>query len=73
MTLRRRVAASGLDVEVLRQLGALSGSADEVLDLLEKDHAIGATRAYLRVLDLSDLEHLREIADKVLPAAKDLG
>lgn len=73
MTLRWRAAAIGLDVEVLRELGVLCGSSDEVLDKLAQDHTIGATRAYLRLWDLSDLDHLREIADGVLPAAKELG
>jgi alkanesulfonate monooxygenase len=71
-TLRRRAAAIGLDVKALRQLGVLCGSSDEVLHKLEQDHAMGATRAYLRLWDLSDLDHLREIAEGVLPAAKEL-
>ena len=29
----------------------------------------GTQRVYLQVLDLSDLEHIREIAHSVLPAA----
>jgi len=72
LTLRKRAQALGLDVEGLRRLGALCGSPDEVLDKLRADHAIGATRAYLRVWDVFDLDHIREIAEKVLPAAREL-
>ena len=72
-TLRRRAAAIGLDVQALRQLGVLCGSRDELMDKLVQDHAIGATRAYLRLWDLSDLDHVREIAESVLPAARELG
>jgi alkanesulfonate monooxygenase SsuD/methylene tetrahydromethanopterin reductase-like flavin-dependent oxidoreductase (luciferase family) len=71
-TLHQRAAAIGLDVQGLRQLGVLCGSSDEVLETLAQDHSIGATRAYLRLWDLSDLDHLREIGESVLPAAKEL-
>jgi hypothetical protein len=44
-----------------------------VLDKLAQDHAMGATRAYLRLWDLSDLDHVREIAESVLPTASKIG
>jgi F420-dependent oxidoreductase-like protein len=69
--LRSRAAAIGRDVDELREHG-LCGSAAEVLDKLGQYHAIGTQRVYLQVLDLSDLEHIREIADGVLPGATGL-
>ncbi|HEY1293688.1 MAG TPA: LLM class F420-dependent oxidoreductase [Chloroflexota bacterium] len=70
-TLHQRAAAIGLNLQGLRQLGVLCGSSDEVLEKLAHDHSIGATRAYLRLWDISDLDHLREIAETVLPAVKE--
>jgi alkanesulfonate monooxygenase len=67
-TLRRRAAAIGREVDDLRENG-LCGTPAEVLDKLARYHAIGAGRIYLQVLDVSDLDHLREIAQGVLPGA----
>ena len=39
---------------------------------LAQYHASGAQRMYLQVLDLSDLEHIREIAQGVQPGATSL-
>ncbi|MGO4600216.1 LLM class F420-dependent oxidoreductase [Terrabacter sp. 2RAF25] len=65
-TLRRRADAIGRDLDELRANG-LAGSADEVVDRLGAFADAGAERVYLQVLDLSDLEHLADIADGVLP------
>jgi F420-dependent oxidoreductase-like protein len=70
-TLRARAAAIGREVDELREHG-LCGSPAEVLDKLEQYHAIGTQRVYLQVLDLSDLDHIREIAQRVLPGATGL-
>jgi alkanesulfonate monooxygenase len=64
----RRAAAIGRDVAELRQNG-LAGSPTEVLDKLGDFTAHGADRFYLQVLDLSDLDHLRLVAEDVLPHA----
>lgn len=64
-TLRRRADAIGREVDELRANG-LAGSPDEILDKLGSFAEVGAGRVYLQVLDLSDLEHLQEIADGVL-------
>ena len=64
-TLRRRADAIGRDVDELRANG-LAGSADEIVDKLGSFAAVGAERIYLQVLDLSDLDHLEDIADGVL-------
>ena len=64
--LRRRADAIGRDVDELRANG-LAGSPAEVVDRLGEFTRIGATRAYLQVLDLGDLDHLELVASEVLP------
>ena len=64
-TLARRAAAIGRDLDELRANG-LAGSADEVVDRIGAFAEVGAERLYLQVLDLSDLDHLSDIADGVL-------
>ncbi len=61
-TLRRRAEAIGRDVDELRANG-LAGSPDEVVEKIAAFEAVGAERIYLQVLDLSDLDHLADIAD----------
>ncbi len=62
----RRAEAIGRQPDELRQNGA-AGTPDEVVARLEEYAALGATRAYLQVLDLTDLDHLRLVAEEVLP------
>ena len=64
-TLRRRADAIGREVDELRENG-LAGSADEIVERIGTFAEVGASRIYLQVLDLSDLEHLEEISDGVL-------
>ena len=64
-TLRRRAAAIGRDVDELRANG-LAGSTGEIVERIGAFAAVGTQRIYLQVLDLSDLDHLAEIADGVL-------
>ncbi|GAA5031212.1 LLM class F420-dependent oxidoreductase [Terrabacter aeriphilus] len=64
-TLRRRADAVGRDLGELREAG-LAGSPDEVVEKITTFEAVGAERIYLQVLDLSDLDHLADIADGVL-------
>jgi F420-dependent oxidoreductase-like protein len=70
-TLTRRAAAIGREVAELREHG-LCGTPAEVLDRLAQYHASGTQRVYLQVLDESDLDHIREIAQGVLPGATSL-
>jgi F420-dependent oxidoreductase-like protein len=63
--LAKRAAAIGREVEELRANG-LAGTPAEVVEKLERFAAIGTERAYLQVLDLSDLEHLELTAAEVL-------
>lgn len=65
-TLRRRAAAIDRDVAELRENG-LAGSAAQVVDRLGTFAEAGARRVYLQVLDLADLDHLADVAEKVLP------
>jgi alkanesulfonate monooxygenase SsuD/methylene tetrahydromethanopterin reductase-like flavin-dependent oxidoreductase (luciferase family) len=64
----RRAEAIRRDVDELRENG-LAGSPAEVLDKLRRLADNGADRFYLQVLDLGDLDHLRLVADAVLPHA----
>ncbi|WP_170323447.1 LLM class F420-dependent oxidoreductase [Cryptosporangium phraense] len=62
----RRAAAVGRDVEELKQNGAC-GTPDEVAAKLRQYAEVGAERAYLQFLDLSDLDHLALVAEQVAP------
>ena len=64
----RRAAAIHRDVAELRENG-LAGTPDEVLEKLGRFAESGVDRFYLQVLDLNDLDHLRLIAEAVLPHA----
>jgi F420-dependent oxidoreductase-like protein len=63
--LKRRAAAIGQDLAALREHG-LAGTPAELVDKIGQFAGIGATRIYLQVLDLDDLEHLQLIAAEVL-------
>lgn len=62
----RRAAAIGRDVDELRANG-LAGTPDEVVAKAQRFAAVGASRLYLQVLDLSDLDHLALVAAEVMP------
>jgi F420-dependent oxidoreductase-like protein len=63
--LSRRAAAIGRDVADLRENG-LAGTPAEVVSRIGEFAEFGATRMYLQVLDLSDLDHLELIASEVM-------
>jgi F420-dependent oxidoreductase-like protein len=63
---RRRAAAIGQDLDALRS-GGLAGTAQEVADKVGRFRDLGASRVYLQVMDLADLDHLRLVADDVVP------
>jgi F420-dependent oxidoreductase-like protein len=63
---RRRAEAIGRDPDELRTSG-FSGTPGEVVEALRSYAADGATRLYLQVLDLGDLDHLRLVAEEVMP------
>jgi F420-dependent oxidoreductase-like protein len=60
----RRAAAIGRDVPDLRENG-LTGTPSEILDKITLYRQAGAERFYLQILDLSDLDHLRLLAESV--------
>jgi alkanesulfonate monooxygenase len=62
----KRAAAIGRDADELRANG-LTGSPAEVVEKIGRYAEVGATRVYLQVLDLADLDHLDLIASEVLP------
>jgi alkanesulfonate monooxygenase SsuD/methylene tetrahydromethanopterin reductase-like flavin-dependent oxidoreductase (luciferase family) len=62
----RRAESIGREVAELREHG-LAGTPAEVVDKIGTFAGIGATRMYLQVLDLADLEHLELIASEVMP------
>jgi F420-dependent oxidoreductase-like protein len=62
----RRAAAIGREVDELRTNGA-AGTPDEVTERLQEFGAAGAETVYLQVLDISDLDHLRLLSERVLP------
>ena len=63
----RRAEAIGHDPGVLHGFGGLAGTPHQVVDVLGQFAQLGATRMYLQVLDLSDLDHLELIASAVAP------
>jgi F420-dependent oxidoreductase-like protein len=62
----RRAAAIGRDADDLRANG-VAGTPAEAVDTLGRYAEAGATRAYLQVLDLADLDHLDLVAAEVAP------
>ncbi|MFC4329273.1 LLM class F420-dependent oxidoreductase [Streptomyces andamanensis] len=60
----RRAAAIGREVDELKANG-LAGSPAEVVDKIGRYAEIGASRLYLQLLDLSDLDHLELISSQV--------
>jgi probable F420-dependent oxidoreductase, Rv1855c family len=63
---RRRATAIRRDPEQLRVEG-LAGTPGELVDKIGRFAETGASRMYLQVLDLDDLDHLALIASDVLP------
>jgi F420-dependent oxidoreductase-like protein len=63
--IERRAAAIGREKDELRTNG-VAGTVDEAVAKLRAFAEVGAERVYLQVLDLSDLDHLRLVADEVM-------
>jgi F420-dependent oxidoreductase-like protein len=62
----RRAAAIGREPDEVRRNG-LAGTPQEVVDGINHLREQGASRVYLQVLDLSDLDHLELVAAEVAP------
>ncbi len=63
----RRREAIGHDAEGLRSSGAVFGTPAQAVEQIGRFAEIGASRVYLQVLDLGDLDHLELVAGEVLP------
>jgi alkanesulfonate monooxygenase len=63
---RRRTTTTGADVERLRTRG-LVGTPDQIVDRIGRYAEVGASRVYLQVLDLTDLDMIGVMAERVLP------
>jgi F420-dependent oxidoreductase-like protein len=61
----RRAAVIGREVDELKSNG-LAGTPAEVVDKLGRYAELGATRVYLQILDLHDLDHLELISAQVM-------
>jgi F420-dependent oxidoreductase-like protein len=63
----RRAEAIGREVAELKQNG-LAGTPGEVVERISQwRERTGIQRVYLQILDLSDLDHITEIAEEVMP------
>lgn len=60
----RRAAVIGRDPAELRENG-LAGSPAEIVDKIGRYADVGASRVYLQVLDLEDLDHLELISSQI--------
>lgn len=67
----RRAGRIGRQVSELKENG-LCGGPGEVAEKLATYARTGASRVYLQILDLEDLDHLRLIASEVVPSAAQL-
>jgi F420-dependent oxidoreductase-like protein len=64
---RQRADAAGVDLEKLRAGGGVVGTPGDVAEQLLAYARHGASRVFLQVLDLTDLDHLDLIAAEVAP------
>lgn len=64
----RRATAAGWKVDDLRRVGAC-GTPSAVLDRLSQWSQVGATVAYLQLVDPEDLDHIELLSSEVLPRA----
>jgi alkanesulfonate monooxygenase len=62
----RRAANIGHDPDEMRRT-QLGGTIEEVVDKIGRYAESGQTRLYLQTLDLHDLDHLRLVAEEVMP------
>jgi F420-dependent oxidoreductase-like protein len=60
----RRADAIGRGVDELRQT-SLAGTPQEIVDRIAEFAALGVTRIYLQMLDLTDLDHLELVASDI--------
>jgi alkanesulfonate monooxygenase len=64
-----RARQIGREVAELRANG-LAGTVAEVIDKIGAFRDVGTQRIYLQVLDLADLDHLRLVAERIMPVVR---
>ncbi|MBU2662286.1 TIGR03560 family F420-dependent LLM class oxidoreductase [Actinoplanes bogorensis] len=64
---RRRAAAIGREVDEMRENGGIVGTPAEAVEIIKAYREAGASRLFLQVLDLSDLDHIELVASSVAP------
>jgi len=64
---RRRAEAIGRDADEMRANGGIVGTPGEAVEAIKQYAAAGATRLFLQVLDLADLDHVDLVAAEVAP------
>ena len=50
----------------------VAGTVDQVIDKIKTFAALGASRLYLQCLDLSDLDQLHLVAERIMPVVADV-
>lgn len=66
-SVRRRASAIGRTPEKLRATGGVVGTPGEAIETIHAYASAGATRLFLQVMDLTDLDHVELIASAVAP------
>lgn len=66
----RRAGRLGRTPEELAAAG-VAGTVDQVIDKIKTFAALGASRLYLQCLDLSDLDQLHLVAERIMPVVAD--
>ncbi|MEV4282731.1 LLM class F420-dependent oxidoreductase [Actinoplanes xinjiangensis] len=64
---KRRAAAIGREPEEMRANGGIVGTPAEAVESIKRYAEAGASRLFLQVLDLSDLDHIDLVAAEVAP------
>ncbi|MEU8663333.1 LLM class F420-dependent oxidoreductase [Actinoplanes philippinensis] len=63
----RRAAAIGREADEMRANGGVVGTPAEAVETIKRYAEAGASRLFLQVLDLSDLDHIELVASEVAP------
>ncbi|MFC7527139.1 LLM class F420-dependent oxidoreductase [Actinoplanes sp. GCM10030250] len=65
--IRRRAASIGREPEEMRTNGGIVGTPAEAVEIINRYAEAGASRLFLQVLDLADLDHINLVASEVAP------
>ncbi|BEL11883.1 LLM class F420-dependent oxidoreductase [Actinoplanes sichuanensis] len=63
----RRAAAIGREADEMRENGGIVGTPAEAVETIKRYAEAGASRLFLQVLDLADLDHIDLVAAEVAP------